>query len=1562
MSRNEPMTNINRPSFPPIQQPRLLNNRTIINPTTIDPVIVGKLFLLCIEGKISSIKEYIIKNGLTVNDMVDTNGESILHKVLQNENLLKRDKIELFRFFEEKNLLKMSYDTTLTTPLHLAVKMQIKEIVQILLRAGHNINAVDVNGKTPLFYAVSGKIQDCPPKKEKVLLEKTKLKLEKSDTYVLVQELIKIINKEESLFNLFIHIGNSCSILDQIFSSTVKNILEKDNKQILDVLKTNDTQDQKIKKIFDLINDTKMSIGNAIIKNELQTCLKPMQFQQNTIGGWGPDSNPQNKILQTGNESDFLKKFDIEMDDKIKKTLTQLKLNRENLFKESENIKKLYIKPSEDILNEFNYTYQIICILSGHGQTGYIPHDINANEILTYFKSDLPIPITFINRNIDSNVLIDVTNDGTKNLPLPVKPDYSNNRNLNANRNAVRRMLEDINNNHFIGINPLLAPVNNGDYYTKKSHMIYDELIQIINVNIKTIEENITTNLNKKFDKIDSKVILLECIDMQKELLSLLNYLVLMQDEIETIDNKNDKLKKLIEKCIEEMQTRNINGTGGQVHKGHYYFSEVQENANLKLENFEFMQRKKKFETIYSLIEKFYLSINSIIELLNDINATKYMKIYFNDFNDFDTFFTSLDTNDIDEIFYNKIDIITKIPSKFNDFIMLLSNDEIQNKRTLIETFLYQVHSNSFNSYYNNTNPNSLPRIGFLLNDTAGINAASNLVPLNLSFGMNTSDARILDSALPDLRGLIGNLPSKTNKKRDEAIPVIGKNLSDHFNIIKYYIVRYILKLSHELLLNKMDKIRIVDAYTEYAEIIYKMYIDIQAKLQLNQNDFGPLLIIIGTCIDKIITSNIENSIMSGINRFSYRTNRNNNTNTILNLLAQLKTDNSALLHKENFDIANYLKDTKFLVEDIKKNLNKILKSLSYNEYLYNYAEDIFEKKIEEIKILKKFSQNILDNEPSTCYSLDYDIIQLLLLNKANVSIKDKEGSNILFSAIDMNNFELIQQIIRLVPVYNKHSKNIFGKTPLDHSSQHLLYFTEMFLDENIIKDLVNISSEIISKKTQVSLQLRYHTEIYKIILILINHYIYSMGKEYINGWSNAEQASLDNFLNMGKLDIPLLDSLNSLESVDKDRFLLDYVDEDLNKNNLQKIKILAIQEQIRNLTEELRNPAITPIRNKVITQTINKLQNELNSSDLANIDTEIDDMNKAKTEINIRINFKTGMIKLKNNPTQINTDNLITLYDSIQEKIINSTKFGINNDYKTYINLWKKSIKDKNYSDINLIQNISNFINNHTKIDDKIQDTIQDKIQNKIQNKIQDKIQDKLQDTIQNKSQIELIKNYFDKIIKKICLDYNELDYSFDGNNYVLNMIVKIIKHVLSNTVGVNLLNIIQQLLREELRMKYPYNSDYTNDLKYTKLIDEKVKQIIISSDIQGLSLDKYIMDEMIEKIIKINLNLFEDSYDKDNMEDINNIFIKISKLLESNTVLSLSISGKDGKDESNNIMKELKEKIYPYFKDYLETNIKLIKRFIDGYMNSLINYGSCLNIYSIILQKAFDESKIRN
>jgi hypothetical protein len=118
----------------------------------------------------------------------------------------------------------------------------------------------------------------------------------------------------------------------------------------------------------------------------------------------------------------------------------------------------------------------------------------------------------------------------------------------------------------------------------------------------------------------------------------------------------------------------------------------------------------------------------------------------------------------------------------------------------------------------------------------------------------------------------------------------------------------------------------------------------------------------------------------------------------------------------------------------------------------------------------------------------------------------------------------------------------------------------------------------------------------------------------------------------------------------------------------------------------------------------------------------------------------------------------------------------------------------------------------------------------------------------------------------------------------------------------------------------------------------------------VKGIKLDTYIIDTLMEKLIKINLNLYEDSYDKDNMGDVSTAFNYIIKLLEANAIIKL--------DESSLMLKELREKIFPYFKDYTETNLKLIKKYLDGYMNSLINYSNVLKIYKLVLEKAQKET----
>jgi hypothetical protein len=1562
MSRNIPQTFISKAPFQQTNLPRPpppAINRTLFQEKTVDQSIIGKLFLLCIEGKVSAIKDFILQNGLTVNDMVDTNGDSILHKILQNENLSKRDKIELFRFFKEKNLLKMSYNANQMTPLHLAVKMQIPEIVKTLLEAGHNPNNLDMNSKTPLFYAVSGETVECPKKSKKDLLDKSKFKLEKSDTYLIIKELISIINTRPEVKNLFTHIGNTAATLDSIYSNDINLIFEKDNKKVIDILTLNDSEDVKINKIFNAVNETKMSIAKLLLKNKLESAFKPNTFQPNTQDGWGPDNNPKNSIMKVNFE--FNKTLVFNLRAKITKLFNQIENNTANLIKKLRIIDNLYIKSLDELLNRLNFQYQILHIFTtlvdGAGVLqSNIPNaalilPIANQQIIDIFTHQTlynrVLQETFTSRELGSNAQYNLNVDtitdiaGVQN-PIPVNELVLNPTPLHRSfsyekldekvdksfkeRNTIRDMLNDINTNNpflgpYIAANPL-GEINASKFYIRKLKMIMTEINKLLVVldNNKTL---INQEINKPFNTINFNLIFDLTIQLQYILLSIANYLPFLDKELTDVNSKNLELKDFLQNtCTQAVLGGTIIITAAPVknYKIDSYFKDFQIILDNILQNYEQIKIKQTFDDTYVLLNETYNSINNTNDIINESCSIKYILKYFENFTSFDNFFANPTTANIENMFESNVAKFINLPTKYDDLLKLLENNIIQNKKLLIERYLYQIHSNSHFSYYDVIKPVQLPTIGFLYNPMDNILAAVRNNKPKLIFGEKSANTTIINDAPANLQGSYGTkLPIQQNKT-DSVIPIIGSNLSEHIKIIKFYILRYILQNTYNLLDAKINSQAIPPNFQSYADLIFSLYDKTKTTLGLDVNDKSVILIIVATCVDKLLNSNIESLIVSGINRFAYKTNRNAEFETILTLLSTLKVNLGLLIGTDKFDIEHYMRDNTFLVEDTTKLISNILKD-STSEYIYSYAEDIFDKKTvqaNEMNIKKHYSRNILDNDPPTCYTINYDIIDLLINFRADVSIKDKEGSNVLFTALDMNDPEIINKFINLLPVYNKHSKNLFGIRPYDRALEQLNYFTSMFMDKKIINDLIEISQNIIVKKTQIQSEMRYHREIYNMLIILLNHYFYSMGKQYINGWSQTEQKELDEMLNMGKFQIPLLSTLSKIRSTDENSYLKNIVTDNINDNNKIKIKAEEIQRQIDNLNLEKADPKTKKSRNIIIDETINKLQLELTNINVPQLDTNNKSLEKSKQQLNIGLKGNIDTIKRRIKNLQLKSD-IIPMYESIQSNIINNGAVTLNGDLKTYMLLWKESIKNNDNKTISIIENISEYISSYN--------------------------------TLENLPNIINLQSYLDKVVSKLAQDYNELEYTYNGDNYVLNSIINIIKHILSHTISINLMNIIQKVLREELRMKFPYDvNTYQTELSHTRVIDEKIKQILVSSNVRGIKLDTYIMDTLIEKIIKINLNLYEDSYDKDNIGDTSAAFNYIIKLLESNAIIKL--------DETSIMLKELREKIFPYFKDYTETNLKLIKKFVDGYMNSIINYSNVLNIYKLVLEKAQKET----
>ena len=204
-------------------------NRTVIPTKEIDPLIISKLLLNVStnENNILDLKEFILKNGITTNDMLNEEGQSILHIVLSNENLSKRQKLEIVKFFRDNFTLIESFDKNGLTPLHIACRLQLTDIVKELLDAGHNINIGDNVYKTPLHYAVIGKQIEIPDKIDKKLFPKKKFKIKENEINNLSRELVNYINKTDDIKQFIINQYNTIQNFDKIFLKDIEKLRDK---------------------------------------------------------------------------------------------------------------------------------------------------------------------------------------------------------------------------------------------------------------------------------------------------------------------------------------------------------------------------------------------------------------------------------------------------------------------------------------------------------------------------------------------------------------------------------------------------------------------------------------------------------------------------------------------------------------------------------------------------------------------------------------------------------------------------------------------------------------------------------------------------------------------------------------------------------------------------------------------------------------------------------------------------------------------------------------------------------------------------------------------------------------------------------------------------------------------------------------------------------------------------------------------------------------------------------------------------------------------------------------
>ena len=177
---------------------------------TIPKEKIDTLFSLINRMDTQEIKQFSMVNNVPLN-VSDTNGENLIHKAINIENILKKEfhRLNIIKFLIQNDVNPDKPNKENQTPLHLACKMQYADIVKYLIETGVNVNYQDNYGSTPFHYALQGQIKllesdkeikdFIPPQKNVDTKKKEKLLEIKKDIWKLIKNNNFIKSIEETI-------------------------------------------------------------------------------------------------------------------------------------------------------------------------------------------------------------------------------------------------------------------------------------------------------------------------------------------------------------------------------------------------------------------------------------------------------------------------------------------------------------------------------------------------------------------------------------------------------------------------------------------------------------------------------------------------------------------------------------------------------------------------------------------------------------------------------------------------------------------------------------------------------------------------------------------------------------------------------------------------------------------------------------------------------------------------------------------------------------------------------------------------------------------------------------------------------------------------------------------------------------------------------------------------------------------------------------------------------------------------------------------------------------------
>lgn len=1476
--------------------------------------VITSIFSEITFGNYLKIKTFLLENKLTL-AIRNTKGETVIHTILMNSNITPKEKLQLVEYAIQQGAPLDLSDENNVTPLHLACKFGLKDVIELLLDKGANINSRDNQAKTPLHYAVSGELTQCKSEsdlKVKPLIPKTNIKInnmESDDDMINLQNSIKdyLVNNQETSKFIF-HLKNTFDNIEKLYPIEIANFIDGTKNTLLEVFIDKSIKGDKSQFLFEklMFEKKKLSdfIDNKIIDGVSSLTIKPSQYE-----GWGPDSLEEHRILEFKELNVMLEKLQIAFKGDLNAITNTKNELLENLGNHINNM-KIVSNNIKTVLNDSHYylhailshndyyltngTYEIPNYDS-HKFDQFIDLLFTANpsepfdspiidkpgKILLYSNAT-NLPSSEIDDDLPSARVLIVSNNGVETPLYDI-------RQLKLQKTDDRpRILKTQMRGNNIDQSPLTSeqPLLFGRNFdlTKLGNPMENDSCGFLRGDT-TLNHAETIGLfyNTKF-KIYVSILNM----LVSELLTNLNVI-----ETDFLQDKLQNVLSLIHKSLSKVFS--MITTIGKIHKEipilnlhttqlKLFFEEISTsvNANYKWLPEQILDDIYQTENVISKINDIttnsYITVTKFIGVFNKylILIQKKSLIFslqtFYCMENFNDFYNNYHTpNLVGEILVNPIQSISSLPVNLNEFLKLDDDNVCKMNFSILSKFAPQITSKNLMCFYKNNIANDkLPKLGYIDFDSynTGMTPLRSVTyrklegsvsvvvsePLQIKEQKREIDYTEIIFKNPDasLLGSIGELKKDKFSKENAIVPIVGLDLNKHLEMLRYSVVRHVIEVIYK---NINSTGVLSDLDSKLKNFSLKIHNKINSIISVDSKNYSFLLVLVGKYVDELLINIIKQMASISVNKL---------------IMGIIKPINQ--IPKNYLDIilpklVIQQKDNGFFVNinDVFSDILKFYNTRNIKKFTSITSGNLNDDPEQELNVIKLINFNYeINSLEQSCFKIDQNIVKLLLTKGANINQKDILGNSPIYYAIEMQHKDVIDILINGSVVYNKSYNNISGSSILEQTWKNYdqivstLMVNKYKVCDTLTKNIVSKFSKQGDHKNNIP---KYSSILLPMTLYLLNHQLYLIGKGYPNNWSFEKQDKLENILNIQTNGVlPLLDDIYLDEN---DTSLMEIPNMEINEhiNDVRKNNEYAIQlnNKKENLTKERKSLSSSTFNHDIlrineIDSDLIKIQNELKKLENIATDNSIEfaKLHKTKKSI-VKKNKLENFIEKSKHKIIRSTDTVVDTYESVFINVINNGKYYTSLTKNYYFN-----IDTKTYPIIwkKFITETTNALN-QCKCNSHSSNCIHDYTQ----------ILDSLfchqqsilhtNDSFQNKlNQIQIVSEYYKNIISPFANDFFNLPREYGTINYALKHIIDIIIHIIKRIICVNIVGTITKGLVNYIINTFPYSANndmYNTRDEYENYILDVVVNIIDDKDTKSLTSAKFTGSKLLKYIYEV-------------------------------------------------------------------------------------------------------------